>query len=141
MLEIVRNRSWSVAHTVLDSEDGELADLSHLTTFRCQIREKIAVKDHKGFFKHPLVANVTVLVEDSILTLKLSRYQTGFMKNGEYLIDVVAFDDDGNDESLLDPEPVRVVTRPSSVVAGDVLPPEIPVVPPDFTDDVDNALQ
>lgn len=113
MLEIVRGRSWQVAHTVLDNEDGPPTDLSIFSTIKSQIREKTATRNAKGIFEHKLVATVTVFVDDSILWLKLLPAQTTALEPRDYLVDVLGTFSDGTHESLLDPEPVRVVNRPT----------------------------
>jgi hypothetical protein len=141
MLEIARGRTWSVAHTIYDDyEAGTLADLSHITEVRCQIREKTAVRDRKGIFAHPLVANVTATLEESILTLSLTRAATAALQPADYIIDVVGSDVNGVDESLLDPEPIKVVNRPTSAFADDAIP-EVPaVLVPDFSGEFETAL-
>lgn len=113
MLEIVRGRPWSAPHTVYDNEDGPLADLSHLVEYRCQIREKTATRNRKGFFEHRLVTDVAVEELQSIITLSLTVEQTALLQTGEYQIDLIGIAIDSSVESLLDPEPIRVVNRPT----------------------------
>jgi hypothetical protein len=113
MLEIVRGRNWSVPHTVYDNVGGPLSDLSHLVEFRCQIRQKTAVRNPKGFFEHPLVITASASVDDSVLTLSLTAAETTTLQTGEYILDCVGLTSEGDSESLLDPEPVKVVNRPT----------------------------
>lgn len=129
-------------HTVYDDyEAGTLADLSHIVEVRCQIREKVAVRNRKGIFAHKLVANVTATIEGSILTLSLSRAATAALQPADYLIDVAGTDANGVDESLLDTEPVRVINRPSSSFLDDAIPEEIPILVPDFSEEFNTALE
>lgn len=141
MLEIVRGRTWVQAHTLQDSEDPEdLSDLSNFTTFRSQIRSKVATRNKKGVFEHPLIADVTVTVDGSVTTQTLTRAQTTALTPGEYLIDLVGIDDDGIDEALLEPEPVKVTNRPTSVSDLDLPPQEVPTPIPDFEAIFEEAL-
>ena len=55
----------------------------------------------------------TVETDENILWLKLTLAQNNLVQTGDYLIDVVGTLADGSHESLLDPEPVRVVNRPT----------------------------
>ena len=113
MLEIVRGRSWKQDFTVLDNEDGPMTDLSIYDTIKCQIREKDAIKNKTtGIFENALVVEVAVATEDAILTLSLTREQTTALKNGVYQIDVLGTID-GEDEPLLDTEPIAVNNRPT----------------------------
>jgi hypothetical protein len=110
MLEIVRGRTWVQTHTVYDDADQTvLSDLSDYTAFRSQIREKVAVRNKAGFFEHKLVAEVAVSVLGSVVTQTITRAQTLLLNTGEYLIDLTA-----DDEALLEPEPIKVVNRPTS---------------------------
>jgi hypothetical protein len=113
MLEIVRGRPWTVAHTVYDSEGGPLTDLSEFGGFASQIREKNATRNRKGFFEHKLVADVEVTFVDSVLSLSLPLETVNTLQTGDYLIDLVAVLDDNSTEALLVPEPVIVVNRPT----------------------------
>ena len=114
MLESIIGRTWEQTHTVLDSEDPtDFADLSHLVQLRSQIRAKSAVKDGKGIFRHKLIVDVTVTRDGSVITQQLTRAQTGLLTPGEYLIDLFGSDESGNDEPLLEPEPIRVSNRPT----------------------------
>lgn len=113
MLEIVRGRPWFVAHTVYDNEGGPLTDLTQFTSFACQIREKTATRNRKGFFEHKLVAEVTVSVVDSTITLSLPVATVDLVQTGDYLIDLIGIFNDGTTEALLVPEPVVVVNRPT----------------------------
>ena len=140
MLEIVRGRTWDQRHSVLDNEAGPLSDLSHIVSWRSQIREKTAVRNKRGIFAHKLVANVDVTESNSVLIQTLSRAATAALSPGDYLIDIVGSDVSGNDESFLDPEPVRVVNRPTSAFEDDALPAEIPVLVPDFAGEFNTAL-
>ena len=148
MLEIVRGRNWRVAHTFQDSEDPEdLTDLSIYTTIACQIREKVAVRNARGYFEYRVVATVTVEVDGSVLYLKLPISVVNKIQNGEYVIDVVGTTEDNYQEQLLDPEPIRVVgrwTNPSADPEVDPLP-EPPVPPdltiPDFSGEFEEALE
>lgn len=110
MLEIVRGRNWSVAHTVLEGADGPPTDLS-VFTLKCQIREKLATRNSKGFFEHKLIASPTVIVEGSVFYLKLSSAASLLLQTGEYIIDVVST----GSESFLDTEPIKVVNRPTLI--------------------------
>lgn len=110
MLEIVRGRNWSVAHTVLEGPEGPPTVLSQFSSISCQIREKVALRNIQGFFEHKLVTTPSVVISDSVFTLKLTAAQTTLLQTGEYLIDVVA-----DNESLLDPEPVKIVNRPTQI--------------------------
>jgi hypothetical protein len=113
MLEIVRGRPWVVTHTVYDNEGGPLTDLAEFTSFACQIREKNATRNRKGFFEHKLVADVEVTFVDSVLSLSLSLETVNTLQTGDYLIDLVAVLDDNSTEALLVPELVIVVNRPT----------------------------
>jgi hypothetical protein len=142
MLEIVRGRSWRQDFTVLDNEDGPMTDLSIYEQIRCQIREKDAIRNKTtGIFENALVQEVTVFVEDSVITLSLTRQQTSALKNRVYQIDVVGTLVDG-DEPLLDTEPVAVNNRPT-LPASDFIPePPGTVVPiPDFVQQAEEALE
>lgn len=141
MLEIVRGRTWTQYHTVLDAEGGPASDLSHLVELRSQIREKTATKNARGIWAHRLVANVEVTREDNILRQFLTRAATSALQPGDYLIDIVGSDVDGNDESLLDTEVIRVINRPTSAFPGDALPEEVPVLIPDFAGEVEAAVE
>lgn len=128
-------------HTFQDSVDGPLSDLSHLTMLRSQIRKKTAVKVN-GVFEHPLVVDVTAeLLPGSQTKQSLTRTQTSALVPGDYLIDLIGFDADGVDEVLLDPEPVKVVNRPTSATDLDLPEPAIPVVVPDFSEEYEIALE
>jgi hypothetical protein len=141
MLEIVRGRTWSVAHTIYDDyEAGTLADLSDITDVRCQIREKTAVRNRKGVFEHALVATASASIVDSVLTLSMTRAATEALQSADYLIDVLGSDVNGVDESLLDPEPVKVVNRPTSVQPGDIIADPSPYPVPDFSGEFETAL-
>lgn len=110
MLEIIIGRTWTQQHTVLDSEDPtDFADLSHLVQLRSQIRSKSAIKGKP----HALIAEVAVTLDGSVITQRLTRAQTVLLTPGEYLVDLVGFDEDGNDEALLEPEPIKVANRPT----------------------------
>ena len=113
MLEIVRGRPWVVTHTVYDNEGGPLTDLSQFDSFACQIREKNATRNRKGFFEHALVADVTVSAVDSVLTLSLPLATANTLQTGDYIIDLVGIFGDGSTEALLVPEPILVVNRPT----------------------------
>jgi hypothetical protein len=142
MLEIVRGRPWSVAHTVYDSEGGPLADLTEFASFRSQIREKNATRNRKGFFEHKLVADVTVTVLESVITLSLPVATVDTLHTGDYLIDLVGIFADASTEALLVPEPVVVVNRPTapfSTPSPIPLPP-VPPILPDFSEEFETAL-
>lgn len=114
MLEITIGRTWTQNHTVYDSEDpADFADLSHIVTWKSQIRTKSAVKDKKGKFQHALIVDVTVMQEGAVITQTLTRIQTAPLPPGEYLIDLVGIDSEGNDEAFLEPEPIKVTNRPT----------------------------
>lgn len=116
MLEITRGRTWSVYHTVNDSLSGPLSDLTHLVTLKSQIRDKTATKNSKGVFEHPLIVDVTVTASgetNSTIRLTLTRAQTTQLKPGDYLIDLIGTTAGGEDEVLLNPEPVKVANRPT----------------------------
>jgi hypothetical protein len=116
MLEIVRGRTWTQDHTVLDSEDlTDLTDLSIFTQFRSQIREKAALRNSKGIFEHKLVIEVTVARLGSVITQSLTRAQADSLSPGEYLIDLVGVRTDGTDEALLEPEAIKVTNRPTQL--------------------------
>lgn len=136
MLTITRGRTWSVIHTVRDgSPDGPLSDLLYIVEAKCQIRSKSQQRDGNGYFNQPLVVDVDVVRSGdklSVFTLELSRSVTVLLPVGDYLVDVVGFDAAGNDESLLDPEPIRVINRPSHPVEEDALP--------DFVEIFENEL-
>lgn len=101
-------------HTVYDDYvNNVLADLSHIDTVKCQVRNKVATRNSKGIFEHPIVTDVTAVIVNSILTLSLTRTQTSALLPGQYIIDVVATSYAGVDESLLDPEPIKVVNHPT----------------------------
>ena len=142
MLEIIIGRTWTQVHTVLDSEDPtDFADLSHLVQLRSQIRAKSAVKDKKGRFQHALIVDVAVTRDGPVITQQLTRAQTGALVPGEYLIDLVGFDADGNDEALLEPEPVKATQRPTSISDLDLPAQEVPTPIPDFGDWLNAALE
>jgi hypothetical protein len=135
MLEIVRGRTFRQAHTVYDDDAlTVLSDLSHLVGLRSQIRAKSAVRNKKGIFEHALVAEVSVTRQDSVISQFLTRTQTDALSPGEYLIDLVGFDADGQDEALLEPEPIKVTNRPTSIRDLGLPPQEIPTTIPDFGD-------
>lgn len=116
MLEIARGRTWRQHHTFLDSVDGPTSDLSHLTSVRSQIRGKTAVKNAKGIFEHPLVMEVTTSLtgaDNSISVQTLTVEQTLSLEVGDYIIDMVGFNEAGEDEALLDPEPIKIINRPT----------------------------
>jgi len=142
MLEIVRGRSWSVVHTLYDSLEGPLTDLSVFDEYRCQIREKSATRNSQGYFEHAVVANVVVTanVPASQLTLSLTRNGAALLHTGDYQIDLLGLRD-GADEALLQPEPVRVTNRPSSTVEGDFIPQEVSTPIPDFSETYNEALE
>ena len=141
MLEIVRGRTWTQNHTVLDSEDPEdFADLSDFTIFRSQIRAKNAIRNKKGIFEHALVVEASVTADGSVVTQTLTRAQTAALAPGEYLIDLVMVDADGVDEPLLEPEPVKVTNRPTSVTDLDLPSQEVPAPIPDFEALFEEAL-
>lgn len=112
-MEIVRGRTWVQWHTVMDTEEGPLSDLFGIT-FKSQIREKTAVRNSRGIFEHALVVDVTVDVEDSSISMSLTRAQTSALAPGEYLIDLVGTSNSNEDESYLGPEPIRVCNRPTT---------------------------
>jgi hypothetical protein len=111
MLEILKGRSWSVAHTVYDSEGGPLSDLDGYT-FKSQIRKRLATQTAGGDFEQELLTDVTVTRVDSTLTLSLTREQVNDLLTGTYQIDLVGTKD-GEDEEFLPVEPIRVVTAPT----------------------------
>jgi hypothetical protein len=145
MLEIVRGRPWVVTHTVYDNEGGPLTDLTEFASFACQIREKTATRNRKGFFEHALVADVTVQVDtsNSVILLFLPVTTVDTLHTGDYLIDLVAVLPSGNTEALLVPEPVSVVNRPSlpSGLPPEVISPALPDGIPDFDAMFDEALE
>lgn len=113
MLEIAKGRSWSVTHTVYDSEDGPLSDLTGYT-FKSQIRQKFGTRVSVGDFENALVADVTVAVDVSLaqITLSLSLVEVEPLLVADYQIDLVGTKD-GLDEAFLLPEPIRVTNRPT----------------------------
>jgi len=142
MLEITRGRTWEQFHTVTDSEGGPYSDLTGLT-FRSQIREKVATRNANGIFEHRLVATVDVTssgVTGSTLRQFLTRSATSKLELKDYLIDILATDEAGNDQSILDPEPIRVIARPTSVTAGDIIPEDVPSNIPNFSEQFEEAL-
>jgi len=111
MLEIVRDRTWEQYHTFFDSP-GVPSDLSDYT-FVCQVRKSTAVRNDDGIFVCPLVVNVTVEVNDNVTKWSLTRAQTSALSPTEkYHIDMVGTKN-GVDESFINPEPIKVVNRPS----------------------------
>lgn len=126
MLTITRGRTWSVVHIAHDgSPDGLLSDLSHIVETKCQIRSKSQQRDGNGYFDQPFVVDVDVTMsgqKNSTFTLSLTRNVTALLPVGSYEIDLVGWDAAGNDESLLDPEPIKVINRPSHPVEDDALP-------------------
>ena len=110
MLEIVKGRSWSVSHTVYDSEGGPLSDLTGYV-FKSQIRGKYGVKNGNDF-EHPLIHDVTVTRVDSVLTLSLTRDQVESIPVGEYQIDLIGTKDE-QDEEFLPVEPIKVTNHPT----------------------------
>ncbi len=141
MLEITRNRKWVQAFTILDSPSGPLTDLSVFSEILCQIRSKTATRSRKGFFENAVVATCEVETVESVIYLSLSRTATGLLQTGDYLIDVLGLNEGGTDESLLDPEPIRVINRPTSTYAGDTVPEIIPATVPDFAEEFNEALE
>lgn len=125
MLTITRGRTWSVVHIAHDgSPDGPLSDLSHITQTKCQIRSKSQRRDSNGYFDQPFVVDVDVEMsgeKNSTFTLSLTRNMTSLLAVGTYEIDLVGISNEG-DESLLDPEPILVINRPSHPVEDDALP-------------------
>lgn len=111
MLEIVKGRSWSVAHTVYDSEGGPLSDLDGYV-FKSQIRKKYGTRNQSGDFEHELVADVTVTRNQSVLTLSLTKDQISEIPVDEYQIDMIGTKDD-LDEEFLPVEPVKVTNHPT----------------------------
>ncbi len=140
MLEITRGRKWVQSHTVMDSADGPLSDLTIFSEILSQIREKTATKDRHGFFVNKVVATCEIEVIESVIYQKLSREATLLLQTGDYLIDIVGIRDDA-DESLLDPEPIRVINRPTSVYPSDPIPGTIPATVPDFVAIAEEALE
>lgn len=143
MLEIVRGRPWFVAHTVYDNEGGPLTDLTEFDSFVCQIREKTATRNRKGFFEHKLVADVTVQVdvEGSLILLFLPVATVALLHTGDYQIDLVGVFPDNSTEALLVPEPVVVVNRPTAPFSPATLPGlPAPLVLPDFAEEFETAL-
>lgn len=145
MLEIVRDRPWVQYHTVLDSEGGPLSDLRDYTIERgglalCQIREKNATRNSKGQFEHKLVENVLVNFEGelaSVIRLSLDRITTKKLAIGDYIIDVVGWNASGQTESLLNPEAIKVVNRPTSISGVYT---DVTLEIPDFTQIFEDAL-
>lgn len=124
MLTITRGLTFKATHTVYDSVGGPLSDLTDFT-IKSQIRESTAVKKD-GYFQFPFVIDVTVTktgVTDSQYILSLTKAETESLPIGDYLIDVVGTKD-GNDEFLLNKEPIKVV--------GFITLPEDPDDVPDF---------
>lgn len=113
MLEITRGRKWVQSFTVLETASGPLTDLTIFSEILSQIREKTATRSHKGFFENAVVVSNTVDTEGSVIFLSLSREQTALLQTGDYLIDILGINEGGTDESLLDPEPIRVINRPT----------------------------
>lgn len=107
MLEIVRGRTWELVQTLLDYYDGPSSDMNHITGLKCEIR---TVADN--LLVSPVTATLTGF-KKSILTLSLTRPETDSLELQDYKIDVVGYDVTGNDESLMDPEAIRVTNRPS----------------------------
>lgn len=141
MLEIARGRTWVQYHTFFDSP-GVPSDLTHLAQVRSQIRKKTAVRNTSGVFEHPLVVEVSCEVTDTnVIKQSLTRAQAEALETGDYLIDMVGFDADGNDEPLLDPEPVKVVNRPTKIVDLDLPDQPIPPTVPDFSEWFNEALE
>jgi len=140
VLEITRGRQWIQSHTVLDSADGPPSDLTVFTSILSQIREKSATRNAKtGYFENRVIATCEIEIVGSVIFQKLSRAATLLLHTGDYLIDIVGVRSDG-DESLLDPEPIRVINRPSSVLPADTIPEPISVVIPDFSGAFETAL-
>lgn len=145
MLEIVRDRPWVQYHTMLDSEGGPLSDLRDYTIERggvaiCQIREKNATRNTKGFFEHALVTDILVNFEGdtaSIIKLSADRLTTKKIHTGDYIIDIVGWNAAGETESLLNPEAIKVVNRPTSI-SGSFS--DAPLEIPDYTQIFEDAL-
>lgn len=117
MLEITRGRTWTQFHTVVDYEGGPYSDLTGLT-LTSEIREKTATRNAKGVFEHKLVATVAVTqsgVTGSTIKQFLTREQTALIPPGDYVIDILATDGSAVDQSILDPEPIRSIDRPTLV--------------------------
>lgn len=107
MLEIVRGRTYELIQTFLEHFDGPASDMTHIVGTKCEIRTKA---------DNLLICAVTVVLngfKNSVMTLSLTREQTEALEVGEYKIDAVGYDADDKDESLLDPEAIKVVNRPS----------------------------
>lgn len=115
MLEIIRGRSWSVPHTVYDTTDGPLSDLSGVVELKSQIRAKHASRDKDGHFTNELITDVAVTKSNlaSTITLSLTKEATSALFEGDYIIDLVATLSDGTNETYIDPEPIRVVNHPT----------------------------
>jgi len=112
MLEIVRDRSWTQAHSFFDDDGVTPSDLTGYT-FVCQIRKAVATRNSAGIFEHELVVDVDVAVADNVTTWSLTRAKaTALSPTDKYIIDMVGTKAD-LDESFIDPEPIKVVNRPS----------------------------
>lgn len=134
MLEIVRGRTYELIQTLLDHYEGPNSDMTHIVDLKCQIRTAA---------NNELVVTATATLtgfKKSILTISLTRAQTALIELGDYKIDVVGYDSGGNDESLMDPEAIKVTDRPSSVTAGDVVSEDFTLDIPDFVQIAQTAL-
>lgn len=106
MLTIVRGRTWELVQEIKDSLDGPSANLSHLGSVQSEIRKK---------GNNEAVVEVTASLAGSTLTLSLTRQETAALPLGEYLIDVLGISESQSDESLMDPEPILIIDRPTQL--------------------------
>jgi hypothetical protein len=124
MLTITRGLAWSVDHSVYDDvEQTIVSDLSGYT-FKCQIREKVALNS-----TYPLLIDVNVTITEFGFNLSLTEQQTNDLPWGYYLIDVVATDG----YILMPKEAVNVVGH----VTLPVDPDDIPDFSQTFLDELD----
>lgn len=116
MLEIVKGRPWYQAHTFVDDSSGTASDLTD-HSLKCQIREKVA-KKVDGQFVNALVVEPTVELQigtENVVLMTLTLSQVNQLALGDYVIDLVGELSDNSVESLLEPEPIRVVNRPTQL--------------------------
>ena len=117
MIEAPRHRSFELVHTIRDSIDGPLSDLTDFVEVRSQIREKTALRNEKtGIFENALVTDVVAVLSgttNSTLTLSLSREIVTMIPPGDYLVDAIGLKENGDYEVFLNPEPIRFTNRPT----------------------------
>lgn len=120
MLEIVKNRPWSVQHTIYDSGNPQLgtlsdpSDMTDVSAAFCQI-SKVSRAPNVAPEAVATPAVVFSGSTDAILTLSLTEADVKAIPEGVYQIDLYVIYNDGSREVLLEPEPVRVTYHPTNL--------------------------